>query len=178
MAAATERPATRETFAVVTDDSEELERMLLKPMSEWRGFLHPQQRKLAYPAKRCRGPARVSGGPGTGKTVVALHRVKALAGSGPILLTTYTNALADLLHRLLDDLGGPELTSKVTVLNIDKVVREVLRNDTEAQWTNIEILGDAAIAARWDEVIAETPAGQRSFDKSFLISEWEQVILA
>ncbi|MDZ5447077.1 3'-5' exonuclease [Micromonospora sp. 4G57] len=183
VAAAVERPATRETFAVVTDDSEELERMLLKPMSEWRIFLHPQQRRLAYRKKPYNGPARVSGGPGTGKTVVALHRVKALAAAFPpstdrkILLTTYTNALSDLLHRLLDDLGGPDLTSKVDVLNIDKVVRDILRNDTDAQWTNVDVLGDAAIAARWNDVITEL-ARDDSFDRPFLISEWEQVVLA
>jgi hypothetical protein len=49
------------------------------------------------------GPARVSGGPGTGKTVVALHRVKHFAeqipetDGGRILLTTFTaNLAADL----------------------------------------------------------------------------------
>lgn len=187
--AAADRPATLETFAVVTDDSEELERMLLKPMSEWRIFLHPEQRRLAYRAtgRPYNGPVRVSGGPGTGKTVVALHRVKALAdalpanavsfGKPPILLTTYTNALADLLARLLDDLGGPALTSKVDVLNIDKVVRDVLRQDTEGQWANVDILGDAALANRWNEVLIEL-AEDDSFDRPFLISEWEQVILA
>lgn len=181
--AVAERPATRESFAVVTDDSEELERMLLKPMSEWRIFLHPEQRKLAYRAKSYNGPARVSGGPGTGKTVVALHRVKALAdqyppGSGKkILLTTYTNTLSELLGRLLDDLGGPELTAKVEVLNIDKVVREVLRVDAESEWSRVEVLGDAGIASRWDDIIASAEPGN-PFDRLFLIGEWEQVILA
>ncbi|GAB3863848.1 hypothetical protein GCM10029963_73280 [Micromonospora andamanensis] len=159
--------------------------MLLKPMSEWRVFLHPQQRRLAYrpKARPYNGPVRVSGGPGTGKTVVALHRVKALADALPassrpqILLTTYTNALADLLARLLDDLGGPDLTAKVDILNIDKVVRDVLRQDTEGQWANVEILGDAALASRWNEVIVEL-AVDDSFDRPFLVSEWEQVILA
>ncbi|MGP3935330.1 UvrD-helicase domain-containing protein [Nonomuraea sp. KM88] len=180
--AAAERPATRETFAVVTDDTEELERMLLKPMSEWRVYLHPEQRKIAYRAKPYNGPVKVTGGPGTGKTVVALHRVKALAdrlpaGTGKkILLTTYTNALSDLLGRLLDDLGGPELTGKVEVLNIDKVVRDVLRQDSESQWAGVEVLGDAAIAVRWDDVVASS--GQTTFDRLFLIGEWEQVILA
>ncbi|MGH3712915.1 MAG: UvrD-helicase domain-containing protein [Micromonosporaceae bacterium] len=182
-AAAADRPATRESFAVVTEDSQELERMLLKPMSEWRIFLHPQQRKLAYRTKPYNGPARVSGGPGTGKTVVALHRVKALADALPtghhkqILLTTYTNALSDLLGRLLDDLGGPELTAKVEVLNIDKVVRDVLRDDSESQWASVEVLGDAAIAARWDDVAAEA-GPDNPYDRLFLINEWEQVVLA
>jgi superfamily I DNA/RNA helicase/mRNA-degrading endonuclease RelE of RelBE toxin-antitoxin system len=179
-AAAADRPATRESFAVVTDDSQELERMLLKPMSEWRIFLHPQQRKLAYRTKPYGGSARISGGPGTGKTVVALHRVKALADALPansgkqILLTTYTNALGDLLRRLLDDLGGDKLTGKVEVLNIDKVVREVLRRDSESEWDRAEVLGDAAIAERWQDLAGPDSA----FDRRFLITEWEQVVLA
>lgn len=181
--AAAERPATRESFAVVTDDSRDLERMLLRPMAEWRIFLHPQQRKLAYRKTAYTGPVRVSGGPGTGKTVVALHRVKSLAdalpaGVGrPILLTTYTNALAALLRRLLDDLGGKELTDKVEVLNIDKVVQNVLRGHPESEWTQVEVLGDTAIATRWDDIVYEAGV-DAPFDRQFLLSEWEQVILA
>ncbi|MEV6965269.1 UvrD-helicase domain-containing protein [Hamadaea sp. NPDC051192] len=182
-AAAAERPATLESFAVVTDDSKELERVLLKPMSEWRVFLHPHQRRLAYRNKPYNGPVRISGGPGTGKTVVALHRVKALADALPptsgkrILLTTYTNALSDLLTRLLDDLGGPELTSRVDVLNIDKVVRDVLRSEIESHGNDVEVLGDAAIATRWHEILTDLGKDGR-FDRLFLVGEWEQVIIA
>lgn len=63
-------------------------------------------------------PARVGGGPGTGKTIVALHRVQHLVDTlppghdKPVLLTTYNkNLAADLRSRLLE-LGGPELLSR------------------------------------------------------------------
>ena len=61
-------------------------------------FLHPSQRKLVE--HRWKGPARVLGGAGTGKTVVAMHRAKFLAETrytGPddrILVTTFTRNLA------------------------------------------------------------------------------------
>jgi superfamily I DNA/RNA helicase len=92
--------------------------------------LHPVQRSVV--SKSYNGPARVSGGPGTGKTIVALHRVKWLVNhpSGdsdkPILLTTFTKNLAtDLEHRLVL-LGGPELLDRVEVVNIDRLAAQVV----------------------------------------------------
>lgn len=43
----------------------------------WKVYLHPTQERIVH--RDYSGPARVSGGPGTGKTIVALHRVKHLA---------------------------------------------------------------------------------------------------
>jgi hypothetical protein len=58
---------------VFVDSNDELERILEHPFAAWRIFLHPAQRKIAY-APRYAGPAQVTGGAGTGKTVTALHR--------------------------------------------------------------------------------------------------------
>ena len=93
---------TRTRIALVTD-ADELRDILDKPFAAWRVFLHPSQRKVAYRASYS-GPAQVTGGPGTGKTVVALHRVSICCGhlrdGDRILLTTYTNALvARAAHR-------------------------------------------------------------------------------
>ena len=57
---------------------EELQRILAHPFAAWRTFLHPSQRKIAYRVSYA-GPAQVTGGPGTGKTVTALHRAAFLA---------------------------------------------------------------------------------------------------
>lgn len=179
--AALTRPATLETF-VVSSDAEELERTLLRPFSEWRIFLHPEQRKLAYRPKDkpYNGPVRVTGGPGTGKTIVALHRVAALAdpsrgeGRGRILLTTFTTTLADQLERLVKDLGGPELASAVTVRNIDKVVASVAKHPPG---TVPAMLGDLDLLKRWQDLLAEQ-AGPSRFDSRFLLGEWTQVVLA
>lgn len=61
---------------------DELADILDKPFAAWRVFLHPSQRRVAYRFSY-NGPAQVTGGPGTGKTVVALHRVKHLLSRSP-----------------------------------------------------------------------------------------------
>ena len=61
----------------VMGNVEELERALDFPWEKWTVFLHPDQRELVE--REYNGPARVSGSAGTGKTIVALHRVVYLA---------------------------------------------------------------------------------------------------
>ena len=63
------------------------------------GILHPAQRQVVE--RTYRGPARVSGSAGTGKTIGALHRAVHLARAHPdarVLLTTFSTALADALR--------------------------------------------------------------------------------
>ncbi|GAB3489820.1 UvrD-helicase domain-containing protein [Nocardiopsis coralliicola] len=139
---------TRDRVMVVGDD-QEVEDVLAGEFAAWRVFLHPKQRDLAY-RPRFAGPAKVSGGPGTGKTVVALHRVKHLAEhlplDGRILLTSFTNALVESLKRDLAQLLPAELLADVDVVTTDKlaldVVREVhpdvrLRTDTRGLFANV-----------------------------------------
>ena len=69
-----------------------------QPLAQWRVFLHPSQRKLVD--RRWHGAARITGGAGTGKTVVALHRAKHLVelpdwlSTDRLLFTTFTKNLA------------------------------------------------------------------------------------
>jgi hypothetical protein len=44
-----------------------------KPFAAWRVLLHPSQRRVAHGGSY-NGPAQVTGGPGTGKTVIARSR--------------------------------------------------------------------------------------------------------
>ncbi|GAA1769301.1 DEAD/DEAH box helicase [Streptomonospora arabica] len=138
---------TRERVIVV-NDNQEIEDVLAGEFNAWRIYLHPMQRELAY-RPRFNGPAKVSGGPGTGKTVVALHRVKHLAEhlplGGRVLLTSFTNALVESLKRNLALLLPPELVEDVDVVTTDKlaldVVKEVhpdvrLRTDTRGIFAN------------------------------------------
>jgi hypothetical protein len=104
---ALKRPASRMQFALVNDD-EELRRILDEgDFGAWRVFLHPEQ--AHYVDRDYNGPFRLTGGAGTGKTVVLLHRTRRLAHSDPharIVLTTFTKALAGMLKRDLDRLDG------------------------------------------------------------------------
>ena len=86
----------RNQFVLVEDD-DTLERMLGGDLAKWQVYLHREQRSIVELAAK--GPIKVSGGAGTGKTVAALHRAAWLQDHGeattrqPILFTTYTKAL-------------------------------------------------------------------------------------
>lgn len=102
--AALERDSTRRHFVVLTDDSD-LEALLAAPLERWRVFLHPSQRKLVE--RDWNGPVKVTGGAGTGKTVVAMHRAARLARQyaqlpgRPVLFTTFTKTLAEDIRQHL-----------------------------------------------------------------------------
>jgi hypothetical protein len=70
--AALGKPGTRSSFVVTTSDAELVE-LLSGDFEAWRTFLHPTQRAVAY-RPVFNGPAKITGGAGTGKTVVAVHR--------------------------------------------------------------------------------------------------------
>nr|WP_202511663.1 UvrD-helicase domain-containing protein [Streptomyces sp. SID3343] len=116
-------------IALVEGPAELLE-ILERPFDAWRVFLHPSQHRTAY-RDSFAGPAQVSGGPGTGKTVVALHRVNHLArrlGPGErILLTTYTGTLAQSLRENLALLVEPHLMARIDVTTVDALANRVVR---------------------------------------------------
>lgn len=99
------RPASQMQFSQI-DGADELQRAIEgQDFSAWRVFLHPEQRK--YATRSYNGAFRLSGGAGTGKTVVLLHRANELHKRNPasrILLTTFTRALAGNLSRDLEKL--------------------------------------------------------------------------
>ncbi|MFI7517474.1 UvrD-helicase domain-containing protein [Micromonospora echinofusca] len=170
--AAVERPATQ-----VTSDDEALQAMLGEAFERWQIFLHPTQRKLVE--KQYNGPARVGGGPGTGKTIVALHRVAHLArqlppgADKPILLTTFNRNLAADLRTRLMALGGQELVSRVDIVNIDRLASRVVA-EAKAGGSR-RVVDDNKVPELWAEFLIET--GESGWDAEFLSAEWTQVIL-
>jgi superfamily I DNA/RNA helicase len=73
------------------------------PWEKWAVFLHPAQRSVVE--RDFSGPARVAGSAGTGKTVVALHRVVRILRQdrdARVLLTTFSEPLASALSRKLE----------------------------------------------------------------------------
>ncbi|MEU2625891.1 UvrD-helicase domain-containing protein [Kitasatospora sp. NPDC007106] len=160
---------------------QELMEILERPFDAWRVFLHPSQHQLAY-RETYAGPARVTGGPGTGKTVVALHRAYHLARSlpqdapaGSILLTTYTKELAADLERCLGLLVTDEtVRAKVRVVNVDALANEIVRRERGGSPLKL-LVQQRDITSRWSRV------GRRlglDFTDVFLDQEWRQVILA
>ena len=172
-AAAAARPAS-----LVTTDDETLQAILQGGFERWQVYLHPVQRRVVE--RSYSGPARVSGGPGTGKTIVALHRVRWLVQRLPsgssgkdVLLTTFNkNLAADLRQRLLL-LGGPELLDRVDVVNIDRLASQVVN---EAQpGARLHLMDDDKAIELWREVLLEL--GETRWDAEFLHDEWSEVVL-
>ncbi|WP_193517551.1 UvrD-helicase domain-containing protein [Nocardiopsis kunsanensis] len=171
--AALARPATR-----VTTSDTDLREVLEDDFSAWKVFLHPTQEKLVE--RTYRGPARISGGPGTGKTIVALHRVKHLVQQLPrgrnkaVLLTTYnTNLAADLRHRLLD-LAGQDVLDRVDIVNIDKLSFRIVNESGQGSHGRRPI-SDDQVALEWRSMLTEL--GEQHWPPEFLEDEWNQVIL-
>ena len=194
------RRAARTEFAWLETD-EDLRRAIEGlTFAQWQLFLHPQQRALVD--RRTNGPMRISGGAGTGKTVVTVHRAAALAERDAeagdevrILLTTYTRNLADDLRRQVAQLaptlpfaeriGEPGLL----VSGLDRIARAVLqRADDSIARTAEQVIGRPRTRVLtlpdsksnpWYEALTlmgnELPEGLRSAD--FLESEYELIVL-
>ncbi|MFE5852213.1 UvrD-helicase domain-containing protein [Streptomyces sp. NPDC056500] len=167
----------RSQTVVITDD-ESLQSILEEgDFGRWKIFLHPTQEKLVR--RRYSGPARVGGGPGTGKTIVALHRVCHLAAqlppghTKPVLLTTFNrNLAADLRARLLS-LGGPEVLARVDIAHVDQLATRIV---SEADPGNAKRrIDDTSALREWRELLVET--GEARWGAEFLSDEWNQVIL-
>jgi superfamily I DNA/RNA helicase len=187
-------PAAQMSFAWIESNAE-LRRVIEGgDFGAWRVFLHPEQRK--YARRSYSGPFRLSGGAGTGKTVVLLHRARMLAQRGPgarIILTTFTANLADQIRADLDRLD-PSLPKAdalcspgIAVYGIDAVASAVLRAAGEDAAADAEaVLGVATTAlisrtfgAAWNDALdaagQELPAALRS--PAFLAAEYTQVVL-
>lgn len=127
VAGALDRSADR---IVLINGPDELMEVFSYPFDRWRIFLHPSQRRAAYGSFS--GPARVTGGPGTGKTVAAMHRAKHLASTSTadrsILLTTFTRNLASSLEDALRLLSEDEdLLRRIEVRNLDQLANRLCR---------------------------------------------------
>ncbi len=178
IAAAAASPASRLMF---TDDSPaELQAALEGSFARWRVWLHPTQRAVAY-HDGWNGPARVTGGAGTGKTVTALHRARHLAerlagrpAGEKVLVTTYTRNLATLMQQQLIQLAGPSIKERVDVINVDRLVHQTLSSLDGTDGFSLVGDTDHAVEAAVD---AALPA-DGVFDRAFVIAEWSTVVLA
>lgn len=177
VARAVERSTDR---VVLVDGPAELLAVLSRPFELWRVYLHPAQQQVVD--ARYSGPARVTGGPGTGKTVVAMHRARRLAerliaegvpADGPrVLLTTFTSTLVLTLHAglllLTDD---NDLLDRIDVLNVDRVARAVYVEEHGS----FAPISDHELQELWRSVITDLGV---PFTEAFLAEEWRQVVLA
>lgn len=176
VAAAVTAPASRNLFHVVADEAE-LQDMLAQPLAQWRTYLHHTQEEAAY-HQVYNGPARVTGGAGTGKTVVAIHRAAFLAekveprGGKPILFTTFTRNLAQAIERDLRTLGGSDILDVIEVVNVDSLAHRIV-SGAESSTPGI-VTGDD-MRNLWTDAVDELGV---PFTPEFLAAEFDQVVLA
>lgn len=167
-----EHPDAQRRFRAM-NNVEELERALDAPWEKWTTFLHPAQRSLVEWAFR--GPARVSGSAGTGKTIVALHRAVFLARRNRetrVLITTFSDTLANALRAKLRRLvsNEPRLGERIEVHAINAIGRRLYERNVGP----VKLASPDNIRALLREAV-ETEGGSR-FSPAFLLTEWDQVV--
>ena len=168
-------PITQMQFTVV-DGEEELKAMMNAPLEKWRVFLHPSQKKMV--TKTFAGPARVLGGAGTGKTVVAMHRAKYLAqqctGNQRILFTTFTANLAQDIRDNLRKICNAEEMRRIEIIHLDAWITRYLRNQ---EYDYTIVYDDDGLADMWQE--ARMLTGEDfEFGDDFFKDEWESIVQA
>lgn len=156
-------PAAKIQFAEI-DGRDELKKVIEGgDFGAWRVFLHPQQSGLV--SRSYNGPARVTGGAGTGKTVVLLHRARHLAKTDPgsrTVLTTFTTNLAQALSADLDRLDPGVARAKslgqqgVYTAGVDSLAATVIKQAARDIAADVEaVLGQSRLG-----VIRRTQTGQ------------------
>ena len=166
-------PASMKSFAVV-EGEDELRRIVEEPLEKWRVFLHPTQRKIVN--KEYSGPAKVLGGAGTGKTVVAMHRVKRLAANASdserILFTTFTANLAADIKENLRKICSREELRKIEVVNLDAWINNYLRESGYSAKIEYDRISDL-----WKNAV-EIAQVDLPYDPVFYEEEWNRVVIS
>lgn len=160
---------------VVVDGEEELRKIMSAPLEKWRVFLHPAQRKLVN--KDYSGPVRVSGGAGTGKTVVAMHRAKYLASKlgaeKRVLFTTFTANLAADIKENLRKICDVAQMRKIEIVNFDAWVSQYL---SKSGYKARIIYDIDKLRELWERALIE---GQENIGLpvDFYADEWIRVVV-
>ncbi len=121
-----------------------------------------------------KGPARVSGSAGTGKTIVALHRAVHLAGdrASRVLLTTFSRPLADSLaaKAALMTETMLETRARISVRALDQAAYEL----HAARFGQPNVATPAQVRAAVAAAVALHLGGGLTTD--FLVEEWDEVV--
>lgn len=162
---------------VLVEGEEELRRILAEDIEAWRVFLHPYQRKLKE--WDVKGPVKISGSAGTGKTVVLMHRAVHLAeqltdDKDKVLVTTFSANLSVTIEDLIRKLN-PVAAKRIEVTNLHQLARTIC---LRAGWQG-RVADEQDLSTLWDAVFAEhDPAtdGEAAFDRDFIRQEYDEVI--
>ncbi|MGP5008396.1 UvrD-helicase domain-containing protein [Brachybacterium tyrofermentans] len=186
---------SRRRFLILDEDEEYADVLEHGDFAAWHVFLHPDQRR--YVDLESSGPFRLTGGAGTGKTVVLIHRAVRLAGRATpaprIVLTTFTRGLAESLKRQLRSLDPDHQVAKspgdpgIYVGGIDQISRFVVNRARDKRGVMADVLGWGQDtlprlgrpSQDWDRAISdagvELPEQLRS--SHFFATEYSEIVL-
>ena len=177
-ASALELASSKRKFVVITEDSD-LQALLSAPLSMWRVFLHPSQRKLVE--RDWKGPVRVLGGAGTGKTVAAMHRAVWLARNRyagadgkPVLFATFTKTLAEDIRTQLSAIASPVEQALIDVVNIDQWASGILKR---FGYRLHVMFNEGERRDAWNAAYTRKPDGVE-LTNAFYRTEFERVVMA
>src|SRR5258708_26956197 len=155
--------------------------------------LSPDQEKYVTWAMQATGPTLLKGAPGTGKSTIALYRVRALLRelrkngqhTARVLFTTYTNALVKSAEQLLEQLLGEDMRH-VEVQTADKLAMRLLSTvgphpQLLDSWKVNELLKQAIAKTPFDGTHEQQRAQQQMIGRmslDYLVQEINQVIVA
>jgi superfamily I DNA/RNA helicase/mRNA-degrading endonuclease RelE of RelBE toxin-antitoxin system len=116
-----------------------------------------------------KGPTMIKGGAGTGKSTIALYRVKALleregrTGEETVLFTTYTRALVNASRQLLEQILTEEQMKRVEIATVDQVVMDIVSSRRRLGKTEQE---GSAVSGILRRVLQEfEPQGKTAFER-------------
>ncbi len=141
-------------------------------LEDWMIFLAPAQYRAVERARQ--GPFKVTGGPGTGKSVVALHVIKEKLKENPqakILVTSFVNTVPKVLANLTSRLSGELARDRVDFKTVHKVAMDI---------TNIQFSKVVAPAMKRELIQQAIDSSPRKPNKTrdWLDTEFARVILA
>lgn len=165
-------PDAQRRFRVL-EGMEELQRALEYPWDQWAIFLHPSQRDIVE--LQFKGPARVSGSAGTGKTVVALHRAARTLKTDKaarVLITTFSTPLSNTLKTKLKSLTAVSTEgAEATILPFQEVASELF---TLAFGYSPRVATQEQIEAFITSAVESLQITE--FTTQFALSEWLNVV--
>jgi hypothetical protein len=158
---------------VLVQGEEHLQEILGEDIEEWRIFLHPYQRKLVE--WNTKGPMKIFGAAGTGKTVALMHRAAWLGhqceDDEKVLITTYTTNLSVTIKGLMGKLA-PNVIDRIEVTNLHQLARTIcFRAQGQAK-----IAEPDDLEAVWKQVMTTSAAKDADSTLEFVREEFEQVI--
>ncbi|MEF3274566.1 MAG: AAA family ATPase [Chloroflexus sp.] len=139
---------------LLLNEAEDLDRFVVGELTDFLLMLDPDQQQLVQtPLDR---PILVRGGPGSGKSIVALYRVQRLVAEGytPVLFTTFTNTLIAYSTQLLERLLKSDLAA--TGVEVNTVDSLIFRQYVRA-YGKPRLASEEEIRAALDEAMTTTP---------------------